>query len=193
MYYTYTSVWCVTSGPALVPGLFDTFICCLVVGRVWTLMAQNCEEWLIGQKVGKPSGGASVGWRNGGAGTSGSSTESVEYCTRGGKTPCISTWHGLTSWKATLQKRTFRSWRESLAWVKNLPLSLLFCRSFLVVFPYSLFSAYFFFNYYYLVLIVLIFLPHGKYAGFIQAASAFRKAVILSHPLLSSFREDFQA
>lgn len=59
----------------------------------------------------------------------------------------------------------------------------------------SLFSVLcvFFFNYYYLVLIVLIFLPHGKYAGFIQAASAFRKAVILSHPLLSSSREDFQA
>lgn len=43
------------------------------------------------------------------------------------------------------------------------------------------------------MLIVLVCLPHDKYAGFIQAASAFRKAVILSHPLLPSFREDFQA
>lgn len=58
---------------------------------------------------------------------------------------------------------------------------------------FSLFSLLCIFFFYYLMLTVLIYLPHGKYAGFIQAASAFRKAVILSHPLLPSFREDFQA
>ena len=39
---------------------------------------------------------------------------------KGGKTPCISTCWGLTSWKAALQKRTWRSWwTPSWPWASN--------------------------------------------------------------------------
>lgn len=46
-------------------------------------------------------------------------------------------------------------------------------------------------SFHYLMLTVLICFPPSKYAGFVQAASAFREAETLSHSLLPSFRKDF--
>lgn len=156
---------------------------------MWTLITQNCEEWLIGQKVGKPSWGASAGWRKGATGTSWSSTESVEHCTRGGITM-----HQHVPWTDQLESSFVEKDLQLLGEELNMSQKLASLSFFLTFFLgcFSLFS-----------LLYIFFSLSDAYCSNLSSSwqicrlysgcLCFQEGCNIVSPLLPSFREDFQA
>lgn len=69
-------------------------------------MTPNQEEWLICQMVVLPSGGTSIGWRNGLTETLQNSTRgSVKFCTRRETTLCAGIFWGTLNWKALTESQ----------------------------------------------------------------------------------------